>query len=79
MGDGILFSYASPDDPVLRRIAIRTIERLTGRPVCSACISKNQRHPGRARPWDAAVRELELRVKYDDARLRAIPDHRAGQ
>ena len=74
MGDGILFSYASPDDPVLRRIAIRTIERLTGRPRLQRMYSKNQRHPRAGETfWDAAVRELELRVKYDETRLRAIP------
>ena len=72
MGDGILFSHASPDDPVLRRIAIRTIERLTGNRAPAAHVSGKSTPPGGRDLWDAAVRELELRVKYDETRLRAI-------
>ena len=45
MGDGMLFSYASADDPALRRIAIRTIERLTGQPRLKRMYLENQRHP----------------------------------
>jgi putative hemolysin len=74
MGDRLLFSYASADDPAPRRIAIRTIERLTGQPRLQRMYLANQRHPRAGETfWDAAVRELELRVEYDEPGLRAIP------
>ena len=74
MGDRIRFSYASADDPALRRIAIRAIERLTGQPRLQRIYLENQRDPGVGETfWEAAVRRLELRIEYDAARLRAIP------
>jgi putative hemolysin len=74
MGERLLFSYASADDPALRRIAIRTIERLTGQPRLKRMYLANQRHPRVGETfWDAAVRQLELQIDYDETRLRAIP------
>lgn len=74
MADRLLFSYASADDPALRRIAIRAIERLTGQPRLKRIYVENLRHPRVGENfWDAAVRRLELRVDYEEARLRAIP------
>ena len=74
MGDPLLFSYASADDPALRRIAITTIERFTGQPRLKRMYLENQRRPRLGESfWDAAVRQLALRVDYDEARLRAIP------
>ena len=74
MQDRLLFSYASPDDPRLRRVTIRTIERLTGQPRLKRIYLDNRRRP---RPgesfWEAAVRQLRLEVDYDPARLGAIP------
>ena len=74
MQDRLLFSYASPDDPRLRRVTIRTIERLTGQRQLKRIYLDNQRRP---RPgesfWEAAVRHLRLEVDYDPARLAAIP------
>jgi putative hemolysin len=74
MGEPLLFSYASADDPALRRVAIRTIERLTGQPRLKRMYLESQRSPRAGEAfWDAAVRRLELRIEYDEARLRAIP------
>jgi putative hemolysin len=74
MTDRLLFSYASANDPALRRIAIRTIERLTGQPRLKRMYLAHQRHPRVGETfWDAAVRQLELQVDYDETRLRAIP------
>ena len=74
MQDRLLFSYASPDDPRLRRVTIRAIERLTGQPHLKRIYLDNRRRP---RPgesfWEAAVRQLRLEVDYDPARLGAIP------
>ena len=74
MGERLLFSYASADDPVLRRVAIKTIERLTGQPRLQRMYLDNQRSRRAGETfWDAAVRQLELRVEYDQARLCALP------
>ena len=74
MGETLLFSYASAEDPALRRIAIRTIERLTGQPRLKRMYLENQRHRRLGETfWDAAVRQLELQVDCDEARLRALP------
>jgi putative hemolysin len=74
MADRLLFSYASANDPALRRIAIRTIERLTGQPRLKRMYLASQRHPREGETfWDAAVRQLELQVDYDESCLRAIP------
>jgi hypothetical protein len=61
MAHRLPFSYASANDPALRRIAIRTIERLTGQPRLKRMYLANQRHPRVGETfWDAAVRQLEL-------------------
>jgi putative hemolysin len=74
MAERLLFSYASADDPALRRIAIKTIERLTGQPRLKRLYLENQRRPRQGESfWDAAVRQLELQIDYDPERLRAIP------
>jgi putative hemolysin len=74
MGERLLFSYASADDPALRRVAIQTIERLTGQPRLKRMYLENQRRPRQGESfWDAAVRQLELRVDYDPDRLHRIP------
>ena len=74
MRDRLLFSYASPGDPALRRVTIRTIDRLTGQPFLKRLYLDNRRRP---RPgeslWEAAVRHLRLEVDYDPARLATIP------
>jgi putative hemolysin len=74
MADRLLFSYASANDPALRRIAIRTIERLTGQPRLKRMYLASQRQPRVGETfWNAAVRQLELQVDYDEGCLRAIP------
>ena len=74
MAHRLLFSYASANDPALRRIAIRTIERLTGQPRLKRMYLANQRHPRVGETfWDAAMRQLEVQVDYDETCLRAIP------
>ena len=74
MADRLLFSYASADDPAFKRIAIQTIERLTGQRRLKRLYLENQRRPRLGESfWDAAVRQLELRVDCDPERLQAIP------
>ena len=73
MGD-YLFSYATPDDPPVKRGLIRLIEKSTGQPRLKALYLHNQSHP---RPnesfWEAAVRSLDLDVQYDRAALAKLP------
>lgn len=74
MGERLRFSYASVDDPALRRIAIQAIEQVTGQPRLRRLYLENRRRPqGDESFWAAAVRQLELTVDYDDERLHAIP------
>ena len=73
MGD-YLFSYATPEDPLVKRGLIRLIEKSTGQPRLKALYLQNQKHP---RPnesfWQAAVRSLDLDVQFDRAALARIP------
>ncbi len=68
------FSYADPTDPKLRQLAIRGIERLTGKRRLHRLYA---RYNAEALPDDdffsAGVRLLELTVEHDPARLAAIP------
>jgi hypothetical protein len=74
MRDRLLFSYATHDDPALKRLAIRTIERVTGQPRLQRLYVANQRRPRAGESfWDAVVRQLALRIDHDPARLAAIP------
>lgn len=72
--DDINFSYADPNDGKLKKLLIRTIERLTGQPRLKRMYFENRHNP---RPgetfWQAAVRYLELDLQYDDDALTAVP------
>jgi putative hemolysin len=69
-----LFSYADPSDPPVKRGFIRLVERATGQPKLKRLYLENRRHP---RPGEsffaAAVRKLDLDVRYDAAALARIP------
>ena len=68
------FSYAAPDDPRLKRIVIRLIERMTGQPYLKWLYDDHRVHPVPGENfWDAAVHRLELKVVCDEARLMALP------
>ena len=72
--DDYLFSYATAEDPPVKRSLIRLVERATGQPQLKRLYVDNQRHP---RPhesfWQASVRSLALDVRYDAAALARIP------
>ena len=72
--DKYLFSYATANDPPLKRGVIRIVEAATGQPRLKKLYLDNQRHP---RPGEnffhAAVRKLELDVRYDAEALDLIP------
>ena len=66
--DKYLFSYATAEDPPVKRGLIRLVERATGQPKLKRMYMDNQRNP---RPnesfFGAAVRKLALDVRYDAA------------
>jgi putative hemolysin len=72
--DEYLFSYATPEDPPVKRGLIRLVERATGQPELKRLYINNQRYP-RAHEsfWQAAVRALALDVRHDALALARIP------
>ena len=75
--DDYLFSYAERTDPPVKRGFIRLVEKATGQPTLKRLYLENQRRPRQAESfWQAAVRSLDLDVRYDAAALARLP--RAG-
>jgi len=69
-----LFSYATPEDPPVKRGLIRIIEKTTGQPKLKKLYIHNQRYPRAGESfWQAAVRCLDLDVRYDRAQLMHAP------
>lgn len=72
--DDYLFSYATAEDPPVKRGLIRLVERATGQPKLKRLYVDNQRHPRLGESfWQAAVRCLALDVRYNPAALAKIP------
>lgn len=68
------FSYASPEDPLFRRLIIRMIEVMTGQPTLKRLYLENQAHPVPGESfWSAAVRKLGLKVDFNREALGNIP------
>lgn len=68
------FSYAAPDDPRLKRLVIRLIERMTGQPYLKWLYEDHRDNPTPGETfWEAAIRRLELKIVHDQARLDALP------
>lgn len=68
------FSYADPSDPPFKRFVIHAIERATGQPYLRWLYESFATHhvPGESF-WDAAIRLLELKVRYDAEKLARWP------
>src|ERR1700722_8110127 len=72
--DKYLFSYATASDPPIKRGLIRLVEKATGQPKLKRMYVHNQRFPRLGETfWQAAVRSLELDVRYDAHALAAVP------
>ncbi len=72
--DKYLFSYATASDPPIKRGLIRLVEKATGQPTLKRMYVHNQRFPRSGEDfWQAAVRSLELDVRYDAHALAAVP------
>ena len=66
-------TYASPEDPPLKTLLIRSIERLTGGRRLERLYATMRGVPAGAPFWDAALDRLRITPVYDAAQLRAIP------
>lgn len=68
------FSYATSEDPKLKQLLIRAVERMTGQPYLKRLYQDYRAHrvPGESF-WSAALRRLEVTVKYNEAGLAAVP------
>jgi putative hemolysin len=72
--DKYLFSYATASDPPIKRGLIRLVEKATGQPKLKRIYVQNQRFPREGESfWQAAVRSLELDVRYDGCALAGVP------
>jgi putative hemolysin len=72
--DSKYFSYADPDDPILKKILIRSIEYLTGQPKLFKLYKTYQEKPERWKSfWDGCVNLLKLRINISNNDLDNIP------
>ena len=68
------FSYATDEDPRLKRLLIRAVERMTGQPHLKRLYDahRTNRRPGESF-WAAAVRSLELKLVCNEDALAHLP------
>ena len=70
----VAVTYCNPDDPLLRRALIRSIELLTGqRKINRLYRSYRAEGPRRETFWADAVERLSLNIRYDQERLSKVP------
>ena len=70
----INFSYAAEDDPKLKRLLIRAVEKMTGQPYLKQLYDEHRSNPIPGESfWDAAVRRLELKLSYNEDALSHLP------
>jgi putative hemolysin len=68
------FTYADPAFPLAKRVLIRAIETMTGQPRLKRLYLENQRNPVAGESFfSAAIRKLQLDVRYDAMQLAKIP------
>ena len=68
------FSYADPEDPVLKKILIRSIEFISGQPTIFKLYRKYQESPEKWKSfWDGCVQLLGLKINLDLDKLNSIP------
>jgi putative hemolysin len=68
------FSYATEDDPALKRMLIRAIETMTGQPYLKQLYEEHRVNPVPGENfWAAAVRSLELKVICNNDALLRLP------
>ena len=68
------FSYADPEDPILKKILIRSIEYITGQPKLFKLYRSYQEKPEIWKSfWDGCVNLLKLKINITDIDLDKIP------
>ena len=68
------FSYATEDDPRLRRLLIRAVERMTGQPYLKRLYDEHRTNPVPGESfWAAAIRNLELNIVFNRDALMKLP------
>lgn len=66
-------TYSSPNDPLLKRLFISSIEQLSGRPKLERTYNNIlASKPGKSRIWQEMVTHLELELDYDHTKLQDI-------
>src|SRR5882672_3751235 len=68
------FSYATEDDPRLKRLLIRAVERMSGQPYLKSLYDEHRSHraPGE-NFWAASIRSLELKIVFNEDALQNLP------
>lgn len=68
------FSYATPEDPALKRLLIRAIEGMTGQPYLKRLYNHHRAHPVPGESfWAAALQRLEVTLNYNEQALARVP------
>jgi putative hemolysin len=68
------FSYATEEDPRLKRLLIRAVERMTGQPYLKQLYDEHRSRPVAGEDfWAAAIRSLELKIDCNEEALRMLP------
>ena len=69
------FSYADPDDPIVRKILIRSIEYCAGQPAIYNLYRKYQENPSNWKSfWDVCVDLLNLDIDIAKESINNIPE-----
>ena len=68
------FSYATEDDPRLKRLLIRAVERMSGQPYLKSLYDEHRTNPNPGESfWAAAIRNLELTILCNEDALQRLP------
>ena len=67
------FSYANPDDRLIKKIIIRSIERISGQPHLKRMYEDFRHEPSNESFWDAAIAKLEITLKGHGLPLESVP------
>ena len=72
--DSKYFSYADPEDPILKKALIRSIEYITGQPKLFKLYRRYQKNPNHWKSfWDGCIDLLKLKINISDIDLDKIP------
>ena len=68
------FSYATDEDPKLKRLLIRAVETMTGQPYLKRLYEDHRAHPVQGESfWSAALSRLEISLNYNEDALASLP------